>query len=59
MPIADEFKFLEKRENHAKIREKIDQIFESFTKELEKFKSYRKFLLSQEKKYDKQISKLF
>ena len=28
-------------------------------KELEKFKSYRKFLLSQEKRYDKQISKLF
>ena len=59
VPIAKEFKFLEKRENHVKIREKIDQIFESFPKELEKFKNYRKFLLSQEKKYDKQISKLF
>ena len=59
VPIAKEFKFLEKRENHVKIREKIDQIFESFPKELEKFKSYRKFLLSQEKKYEKQISKLF
>ena len=59
VPIAEEFKFLEKRENYEKIREKIDRIFESFPKELEKFKFYRKFLLSQEKKYEKQISKLF
>ena len=59
VPIAYEFKFLEKRENHVKIREKIDLIFESFPKELGKFKSYRKFLLLQEKKYNKQISKLF
>ena len=59
MPIAKEFKFLEKRENHVKIREKIDQIFENYPKELEKFRSYRNFLHSQEKSYDKQISKLF
>ena len=59
VPIAEEFKFIEKRENHAKIRDKIDQIFAFYTNELEKFKSYRNFLLSQEKIYDKQITKLF
>ena len=59
VPIADEFKFSETRNNYVKIRRKIDQIFENYPKEIEKFKFYRKFIISQEKRYDKQISKLF
>ncbi len=59
LPIADEFKFNERRNSNKKIREKIDQIFYSFPKELEKFRSYRKILHSQEKKYIGQIANLF
>ncbi len=59
VPIADEFKFNERKSSHEKIRVKIDQIFDSFPKELKKFERYRKFLHSQEKKYVSQIANLF
>lgn len=59
VPINNEFKFIEKKENFFKIRKKIDKIFNTFPKELNKFKSYRKTLYLEEKKFTNQIDKIF
>ena len=50
VPIADEFKFNERKSSHEKIRVKIDQIFDSFPKELKKFERYREIFCILKKK---------
>lgn len=59
VPIKNEFKFLEKKENFSKMRKKIDSILNSFSKELSKYKSYRKTLYLEEKKFTNQVNKIF
>lgn len=59
LPIADEFKFNEKKESLSKMRNKIELIFKTFPKEINKFNFYRSVLNAQEKKFIKQISNIF
>ena len=59
LPIKEEFKFIERKENFIKITKKINLIFNSFSDQLKKFKFYRNVLYLQEKKFTNQISKIF
>ena len=59
VPIKNEFKFFENYHSFKRMRKKIDIIFNNFSYELSKFEHYRKFLSSQKKKFENQISKIF
>ena len=59
VPIKNEFKFNEKKENFHKIRDKINIIFNNYPKELSKFKNYTKYLSLQKKQFENQISNIF
>jgi len=59
LPIKNEFKFDEKSENFLRMRNKINIIFDNFTKELIKFEYYRKYLHQQKSQFEKQISRIF
>ncbi len=59
LPIKNEFKFYEKKENLLKMRNKVELIFKSFPKELKKFNFYRKVLFTQEKRFMNQINNIF
>ena len=59
LPIKDEFKFYEKKENFYKIRKKIDLVFNNFSRELIKFQYYRHYLHRQKNLFENQIEKIF
>ena len=59
VPIRNEFKFDEKNNNFIKMRSKINLIFNNYSKELEKFRYYRKYLNRQKKTFENQIYKIF
>ena len=59
VPINENFKFEEKRNNLVNIRNKIDNIFNNFETEILNFDTYRKNLQREKKIFKEQVDKIF
>ena len=59
VPIDENFKFEEKRNNLVNIRNKIDNIFNNFETEILNFDTYRKNLQREKKIFKEQVDKIF
>ena len=59
VPIANEYKYERTPQNKKKIIRKIREIFEDYEKEVKNFDGYRKYILSEKKKFLEDIDKIF
>lgn len=59
VPISEEFKFIDNKENIAQIIKKIENCFEFYKVEAKKFENYRKIILNEQEQFTSDIKKLF
>ncbi len=59
VPIPEEFKFEDRKENIPKIIEKIKECFDNYEENIKKFENYRIKILNERKEYNETIRKIF
>jgi len=59
VPIPDEYKFEDKKENIPKIVEKIKDCFENFEEEIKKFAKYREIIKNEQSKFIDDLKNIF
>ena len=59
IPIKKKYKFDEKKLNLRKIKHIIDKIFNDYEKEIKNFLKYKKTVLEEKKKFNKDLKKIF
>ena len=59
IPIKKQYKFEERKFNLKKIKYVIDKIFNDYEKELKNFSKYKKLILEEKKKFNRDLKKIF
>ncbi|HPZ18649.1 MAG TPA: hypothetical protein PLL03_09565, partial [Fervidobacterium sp.] len=59
VPIGDEYKFDVNARNIRKIVEKIKHVLKNYDSEIQKFDSYRHFILNEEARFENDIKRIF